>query len=70
MRFMGSSVAVISSTQRGIDHLSQDPHEENVRFKLHYGDLTDATNPIRVVQEVQPDEIHKLGAQSHTQVFF
>jgi len=53
-----------------IDHLYQDPHEENVRFKLHYGDLTDATNLIRIVQEVQPDEIYNLGAQSHVQVSF
>ncbi len=53
-----------------IDHLYQDPHEENLRFTLHYGDLTDATNLIRVVQEVQPDEIYNLGAQSHVQVSF
>lgn len=53
-----------------IDHLYQDPHEEDVRFLLHYGDLTDATNLIRVVQEVQPDEIYNLGAQSHVQVSF
>jgi GDPmannose 4,6-dehydratase len=53
-----------------IDHLYQDPHEEDVRFTLHYGDLTDATNLIRVVQEVQPDEIYNLGAQSHVQVSF
>lgn len=53
-----------------IDHLYQDPHEKNVRFKLHYGDLTDATNLIRIVQEVQPDEIYNLGAQSHVQVSF
>jgi GDPmannose 4,6-dehydratase len=53
-----------------IDHLYQDPHEENLQFTLHYGDLTDATNLIRVVQEVQPDEIYNLGAQSHVQVSF
>ena len=53
-----------------IDHLYQDPHEENVRFKLHYGDLTDATNLIGIVQEVKPDEIYNLGAQSHVQVSF
>ena len=53
-----------------IDHLYQDPHESNVRFKLHYGDLTDATNLIRIVQEVQPDEIYNLAAQSHVQVSF
>ncbi len=53
-----------------IDHLYQDPHEENSRFKLHYGDLTDATNLIRVIQEVQPDEIYNLGAMSHVKVSF
>jgi GDPmannose 4,6-dehydratase len=53
-----------------IDHLYQDPHESRVRFKLHYGDLTDATNLIRIVQEVQPDEIYNLGAQSHVAVSF
>jgi GDPmannose 4,6-dehydratase len=53
-----------------IDHLYQDPHEEDVRFSLHYGDLTDATNLIRIVQEVQPDEIYNLAAQSHVQVSF
>lgn len=53
-----------------IDHLYQDPHEKNVKFKLHYGDLTDSTNIIRIVQEVQPDEIYNLGAMSHVQVSF
>ena len=53
-----------------IDHLYQDPHEENVCLKLHYGDMTDATNLIRIVQEVQPDEIYNLAAQSHVQVSF
>jgi len=53
-----------------IDHLYQDPHEKNVRLKLHYGDLTDATNLIRIIQEVQPDEIYNLGAQSHVAVSF
>ena len=53
-----------------IDHLYQDPHEENVRFRLHYGDLSDATNLIRIVQEVQPDEIYNLGAMSHVKVSF
>jgi GDPmannose 4,6-dehydratase len=57
------------NTQR-IDHLYQDPHEKDVRFVLHYGDLTDATNLIRIVQEVQPDEIYNLGAQSHVKVSF
>jgi len=53
-----------------IDHLYQDPHEKNVRLKLHYGDLTDSTNLIRIIQEVQPDEIYNLGAQSHVAVSF
>ncbi len=53
-----------------IDHLYQDPHEKDVRFKLHYGDLTDAANLIRIVQETQPDEIYNLAAQSHVQVSF
>lgn len=53
-----------------IDHLYQDPHEKNVRFKLHYGDLADSTNLIRIIQEVQPDEIYNLGAMSHVQVSF
>ncbi len=57
------------NTQR-IDHLYRDPHERDVRFHLHYGDLTDSTNLIRIVQEVQPDEIYNLGAQSHVQVSF
>jgi len=53
-----------------IDHLYQDPHERDVRFTLHYGDMTDATNLIRIVQETQPDEIYNLAAQSHVQVSF
>jgi GDPmannose 4,6-dehydratase len=53
-----------------VDHLYQDPHEANVRFFMYYGDLTDATNLIRIVQEVQPDEIYNLAAQSHVQVSF
>ncbi|HEY8507903.1 MAG TPA: GDP-mannose 4,6-dehydratase [Steroidobacteraceae bacterium] len=53
-----------------IDHLYQDPHERNVRLRLHYGDLTDATNLIRIVQHVQPDEIYNLAAQSHVAVSF
>src|SRR5258708_14336962 len=53
-----------------IDHLYQDPHESNVRLKLHYGDLTDSTNLIRIIQEVQPDEIYNLAAQSHAEVSF
>lgn len=57
------------NTER-IDHLYQDPHEPNVKMRLHYGDLTDATNLIRIVQEVQPDEIYNLAAQSHVAVSF
>jgi len=53
-----------------IDHLYQDPHDNNRKFKLHYGDLTDATNLIRLVQEIQPDEIYNLGAMSHVKVSF
>src|SRR5918997_4899690 len=53
-----------------IDHLYQDPHEKNVHFRLHYGDLTDSTNLIRIIQEVQPDEIYNLGAMSHVKVSF
>ena len=53
-----------------IDHLYQDPHIEGSRFKLHYGDLSDSTNLIRIVQEVQPDEIYNLGAMSHVKVSF
>ena len=57
------------NTER-IDHLYQDPHEQGVRFLLHYGDLTDATNLIRIIQQAQPDEIYNLAAQSHVQVSF
>ena len=57
------------NTQR-IDHLYMDLHNPNVRFKLHYGDLTDSTNIIRIIQEVQPDEIYNLGAMSHVKVSF
>jgi GDPmannose 4,6-dehydratase len=53
-----------------IDHLYQDPHEKNLRLKLHYGDLTDSTNLMRIIQEVQPDEIYNLAAQSHVAVSF
>lgn len=53
-----------------IDHLYQDPHQSNVRLKLHFGDLTDSTNLIRIIQEVQPDEIYNLGAMSHVKVSF
>jgi len=57
------------NTQR-VDHLYQDPHVENKRFILHYGDLTDTSNLIRIIQQVQPSEIYNLGAQSHVQVSF
>lgn len=57
------------NTQR-IDHMYEDPHEKNVRLKLHYGDLSDSANIIRIIQEVQPDEIYNLGAMSHVQVSF
>ncbi|MFZ6765229.1 GDP-mannose 4,6-dehydratase [Pseudoroseomonas sp. WGS1072] len=53
-----------------VDHLYQDPHERPLRFSLHYGDLTDSTNLIRILQETQPDEIYNLGAQSHVRVSF
>ena len=57
------------NTQR-IDHIYEDPHDKGHRFTLHYGDLTDSTNTIRIIQEVQPDEIYNLGAMSHVQVSF
>ena len=57
------------NTQR-IDHVYQDPHVENAKFTLHYGDLSDSSNLIRIVQETQPDEIYNLGAQSHVAVSF
>lgn len=57
------------NTER-IDHLYQDPHDKGIRFRLHYGDLTDSSNLIRIIQEVQPDEIYNLGAQSHVKVSF
>lgn len=61
--------ASLLNTER-IDHLYQDPHEVNVRLTLHYGDLTDATNLIRIIQQVKPDEIYNLAAQSHVAVSF
>src|ERR1022692_4677733 len=57
------------NTQR-IDNIYEDPHRPNPKFKLHYGDLSDSTNIIRIIQEVQPDEIYNLGAMSHVQVSF
>ncbi|MCO5249494.1 MAG: GDP-mannose 4,6-dehydratase [Chitinophagales bacterium] len=53
-----------------IDHLYQDPHNENINFKLHFGDLSDSTNLIRIIQDIQPDEIYNLGAMSHVKVSF
>jgi len=53
-----------------VDHLYKDPHEKNINFLMHYGDLTDATNLIRIIQETKPDEIYNLAAQSHVQVSF
>jgi GDPmannose 4,6-dehydratase len=53
-----------------VDYLYQDPHETNIRFKLHYGDLSDSTSLIRIIQEIQPDEIYNLGAMSHVKVSF
>src|SRR5438045_446073 len=53
-----------------VEHLYHDPHEANVRFLMHYGDMTDATNLIRIVQETQPTEIYNLAAQSHVKVSF
>lgn len=61
--------ASLFNTER-IDHLYKDPHENNVNFHLHYGDLSDSTNIIRIIQEVQPDEIYNLGAMSHVKVSF
>ena len=61
--------ASLFNTQR-IDHIYQDPHIEHANFKLHYGDLSDTSNLIRIVQETQPDEIYNLGAQSHVDVRF
>lgn len=57
------------NTQR-VDHLYIDPHEGETNFFMHYGDLTDSTNLIRIIQEIQPDEIYNLAAQSHVQVSF
>jgi len=57
------------NTQR-VDHIYQDPHVDNANFKLHYGDLTDTSNLVRIIQETQPDEIYNLGAQSHVAVSF
>ena len=61
--------ASLFNTDR-IDHLYQDPHEENKNFILHYGYLTDSTNLIRIIQQVQPDEVYNLAAMSHVAVSF
>jgi len=61
--------ASLFNTQR-VDHIYEDPHVENARFKLHYGDLTDSSNLTRIIQQVQPDEVYNLGAQSHVAVSF
>src|SRR5512135_1532486 len=53
-----------------VDHLYKDPHEKDVRLFMHYGDLTDSTNVIRIIQETKPDEIYNLAAQSHVKVSF
>ena len=53
-----------------IDHLYQDPHEKDAKFFLHYGDLIDSTNVMKLIQKIQPDEIYNLGAQSHVAVSF
>ena len=57
------------NTQR-VDHLYEDPHDKGIRFKLHYGDLTDSVNIVQIINEVQPDEIYNLGAMSHVHVSF
>jgi len=59
-----------SFNTRRIDHLYQDPHSESPRFILHYGDMTDSTNLIRLIKEIQPDEIYNLAAMSHVHVSF
>ena len=61
--------ASLFNTQR-VDHIYQDPHIKDAHFKLHYGDLSDTSNLVRIVQETQPDEIYNLGAQSHVAVSF
>ena len=57
------------NTQR-VDHIYEDPHVERRQFKLHYGDLTDTSNIIRLLREIEPDEVYNLGAQSHVAVSF
>ena len=70
MSYMGSSGARRHSIPGVSNTSTQDPHEADPHFFLHYGDMTDATNLIRIVQETQPDEIYNLAAQSHVQVSF
>ena len=57
------------NTER-IDHIYQDPHEDNSNFNLHYGDLSDSSNLLRIIKDIEPDEIYNLGAQSHVAVSF
>ena len=66
----GIKLLTINFNTAWIDHLYQDPHESDPRLVLHYGDLTDSTNLIRIIQQVQPDEIYNLGAQCHVAVSF
>lgn len=61
--------ASLFNTQQ-VDHIYQDPHNENTRFFLHYGDLSDSSNLTRILQQIQPDEVYNLGAQSHVAVSF
>ncbi|NEV61138.1 GDP-mannose 4,6-dehydratase, partial [Thiorhodococcus minor] len=61
--------ASLFNTQR-VDHLYEDPHQQDQQFVLHYGDLTDTSNLTRIIQQVQPDEVYNLGAQSHVAVSF
>jgi GDPmannose 4,6-dehydratase len=70
MKFMELKRRASSFNTQRIDHIYEDLHEANVRFKLHYGDLSDSTNIIRIIQEVQPVEIYNLGAMSHVKVSF
>ncbi|SUG65516.1 GDP-mannose 4,6-dehydratase [Salmonella enterica subsp. enterica] len=70
MRCMVSSAARHRLSTERVDHIYQDPHSCNPKFHLHYGDLTDASNLTRILQEVQPDEVYNLGAMSHVAVSF
>lgn len=66
----GIQLLASSFNTQCIDHIFQDPHTTNARFRLHYGDLTDTSNLTRIIREVEPDEIYNLGAQSHVAVSF